>query len=321
MIGCITWCVGGCECFSQSQYTLPQNKHTILQLTWVLVVVGVFIKIYCSNIECPIIREVYWSPESIPFLEYKVFFCCAKICNFSHLQGNVNSYGGGIEMFCVGKHFHPPPFEHMYNFRGKSLNMKFSRPTPITQSCHSIGTHIWVRITQKVFMDPLCKPSKFVYPPKFSKIFHLPLPPPPPEISWKIEHDWLKWSWSAPNRPITSRILFDVWFLPSVYFRHFHEWHFFNSLGNFCSFSGLFEESTVFKKWLYHLFPLSPPLLLHLDLLQTTLQTHLNNVVTPNTFSKTFLFGPNRVFQTGTALKWVWYDFNLWQIAFQRSEG
>ncbi len=41
-IGCITWCVGGCECFSQSQYT--PNKYTILLLTWELIVVRVFIK-------------------------------------------------------------------------------------------------------------------------------------------------------------------------------------------------------------------------------------------------------------------------------------
>ncbi len=35
------------------------------QLTWILLVLVVGVhKIYCSNIECPIIREVYRSPES-----------------------------------------------------------------------------------------------------------------------------------------------------------------------------------------------------------------------------------------------------------------
>ncbi len=44
-------------------------------MTWVLKVVGVY-KIYCSNIECPIIREVYWSPESRGegILEFKTLF-------------------------------------------------------------------------------------------------------------------------------------------------------------------------------------------------------------------------------------------------------
>ncbi len=36
-----------------------------LQLTWPLIVVWVY-KIYFSNIECPIIREDYQSPESLP---------------------------------------------------------------------------------------------------------------------------------------------------------------------------------------------------------------------------------------------------------------
>ncbi len=34
-----------------------------LQLTWLSIVVGVY-KIYCSNIDCPIIREVYRSPKN-----------------------------------------------------------------------------------------------------------------------------------------------------------------------------------------------------------------------------------------------------------------
>ncbi len=29
---------------------------------------------------------------------------------------------------------------------------------------------------------------------------------------WKKEHDWLKRSWQALNGPITSRVLFEVWF-------------------------------------------------------------------------------------------------------------
>ncbi len=60
VIGWITWCVGSCECFSQSQYTLPRTNNSILQL---IRVVGVY-KIYSSNIECPIIREFYRSQES-----------------------------------------------------------------------------------------------------------------------------------------------------------------------------------------------------------------------------------------------------------------
>ncbi len=46
-------------------HTLPRTNNSILQLTWV---VGVY-KIYCSNIECPIIREVYGPPESIKYAE------------------------------------------------------------------------------------------------------------------------------------------------------------------------------------------------------------------------------------------------------------
>ncbi len=61
VIGCITWCVGGCEYFCQSQYT-HCPEQTIAYYNW-LRVVGVY-KIYCSNIECPIIREVYRSLES-----------------------------------------------------------------------------------------------------------------------------------------------------------------------------------------------------------------------------------------------------------------
>ncbi len=101
------------------------------------------------------------------------------------------------------------------------------------------------------------------------------------EIFWKKEHDWLKWSWPAPNGPNTSSILFEVWFLPSlsVLPACSHECHFFNSLGNFCSFSGLVWRVYPFKKWQYHLFP--PPLLPHLYLLSTTLQTYLNNIFTP----------------------------------------
>ncbi len=35
--GCITWCMGGCECFSQSQCTvLPRTNSGILHLTWLL---------------------------------------------------------------------------------------------------------------------------------------------------------------------------------------------------------------------------------------------------------------------------------------------
>ncbi len=58
------------------------------------------------------------------------------------------------------------------------------------------------------------------------------------EIFWKKKHDLLKRSWPAPNGPITSHVLFEVWFLPAVYFRHVQECHFFNSVGNFCNFSG-----------------------------------------------------------------------------------
>ncbi len=64
VIGCITWCVGGCECISQSQYT-----HTTPEQTYCIAIdlsinsCESFYKIYCSNIECPIIREVYRSPE------------------------------------------------------------------------------------------------------------------------------------------------------------------------------------------------------------------------------------------------------------------
>ncbi len=77
---------------------------------------------------------------------------------------------------------------------------------------------------------------------------------------------WLKWSWPAPNGPITSRILFEVWFLPSVDFSMFTCVTFSTFYVIFAAFRALFEESTPFKKWLYHLFP-PPPLLPHLDLL------------------------------------------------------
>ncbi len=46
-----------------TMHTLPRTNSNILWLTWVLIVVG-FDKIYCSKIECAIIREVYRSPES-----------------------------------------------------------------------------------------------------------------------------------------------------------------------------------------------------------------------------------------------------------------
>ncbi len=60
VIGCITWCVGGSECFSQSQYTHCRRTNTIdLNINSC----GISYKIYCSNIECLIIREVYRSPE------------------------------------------------------------------------------------------------------------------------------------------------------------------------------------------------------------------------------------------------------------------
>ncbi len=45
LIGCFTWCVGGCECLSQSQYTCCPVQTLRLQLTWILIVVGVFIKV------------------------------------------------------------------------------------------------------------------------------------------------------------------------------------------------------------------------------------------------------------------------------------
>ncbi len=43
-------------------HTLPRTNSSILQLTLLLIVVGVH-KMYYSNIECPIIREVYRSLE------------------------------------------------------------------------------------------------------------------------------------------------------------------------------------------------------------------------------------------------------------------
>ncbi len=46
-----------------TMHTLPRTNSSILQLTWVLIVVGVYI-VCCSNIECPIIRELYKTPES-----------------------------------------------------------------------------------------------------------------------------------------------------------------------------------------------------------------------------------------------------------------
>ncbi len=51
-----------------------QNKHTILQLTWVFNCCGSFYKIYCSNIECPIIREVYPFTESTFFHKNKIIY-------------------------------------------------------------------------------------------------------------------------------------------------------------------------------------------------------------------------------------------------------
>ncbi len=68
--GWITLCVGGCECISQSQCTaLLRTTSSLLQVTWLLIVVGVY-QIYYSNIECPIIREVYRPPESLPLSTY-----------------------------------------------------------------------------------------------------------------------------------------------------------------------------------------------------------------------------------------------------------
>ncbi len=52
-------------------HTLTRTNSCILQLTWVIIVVGVY-KIYCSNIECQIISEVYWSPESTSHLPIKI---------------------------------------------------------------------------------------------------------------------------------------------------------------------------------------------------------------------------------------------------------
>ncbi len=48
---------------SVTMHTLSRTNSSILQLTWLLIVVGVY-KIYSSNIEFPIIREVYRSLES-----------------------------------------------------------------------------------------------------------------------------------------------------------------------------------------------------------------------------------------------------------------
>ncbi len=48
----------------------------------------------------------------------------------------------------------------------------------------------------------------------------------------------------------------------------------------FVGFRNLLEEVILFNKWLYHLPP-PPSLLPHLDLLWTTLQTHLYNIFTP----------------------------------------
>ncbi len=47
LIGCFTWCVGGCECLSQSQYTCcPVQRKTIaIDLNINIIVVGVFIKV------------------------------------------------------------------------------------------------------------------------------------------------------------------------------------------------------------------------------------------------------------------------------------
>ncbi len=67
LIGCITWCVGLWMLQPVQMHTLPRTNSSILQLTWALIVVGVY-KIYCSNIECLIIREVYRSPDSNVFL-------------------------------------------------------------------------------------------------------------------------------------------------------------------------------------------------------------------------------------------------------------
>ncbi len=64
VIGCITWCVGGCECFSQTQlHSLPPKQTHRIAIDLSINSCGSFYKIYCSNIECLIIREVYPSPE------------------------------------------------------------------------------------------------------------------------------------------------------------------------------------------------------------------------------------------------------------------
>ncbi len=63
VIGCITCCV----CFSQSQCKhCPRTNNETYHIAIDLSVNNCrsFYKIYCSNIECPIIRDVYRSPES-----------------------------------------------------------------------------------------------------------------------------------------------------------------------------------------------------------------------------------------------------------------
>ncbi len=64
VIGSFTWCVGGCECFSQSQYTHCPEQTIAIAINLSINSCGNSYKIYCSNIECPIMRVVYRSPES-----------------------------------------------------------------------------------------------------------------------------------------------------------------------------------------------------------------------------------------------------------------
>ncbi len=55
-----------------TMHTLPRTNNNILQLTWVWLVVAVY-KIYCSNIECPIIRGLLITREYIFLDNYDLY--------------------------------------------------------------------------------------------------------------------------------------------------------------------------------------------------------------------------------------------------------
>ncbi len=90
-------------------------------------------------------------------------------------------------MFCDAKYFHSPPRKCRKCSRPTLKHVKniVPRPRPTEQLCHTIDTHIWGIITQKVSpLQIICAPSKF------SKIFHGPsISTCPPNCNYIWHHN------------------------------------------------------------------------------------------------------------------------------------